>query len=87
MNTPREDQSAGQETVHAERREVLRRRFELKLGYQQIGRSCAIAGRVTLHVLVLVVRGTTLTNDFDGSPLGLAAHTEPMSGCGTRAMV
>ena len=24
-------------------REVLRLRFELKLGYQQIGRSCAIA--------------------------------------------
>ena len=41
MNPPREDQSAGQETVHAETT-VLRLRFELKLGYQQIGRSCAI---------------------------------------------
>ena len=29
-------------------REVLRLRFELKLGYQQIGRSCAI-GVSTVH--------------------------------------
>ncbi len=33
-----------------------------------------------------VVREITFANDFDGLPLGLAAHTEPMSGCGTRPM-
>jgi DNA-directed RNA polymerase specialized sigma24 family protein len=48
MNPPREDESAGQEAVHAELREVLRLRYELKLGYQQIGRSCAI-GVSTVH--------------------------------------
>ena len=31
-------------------------------------------------------REITFANDFDGLPLGLAAHTEPMSGCGTRPM-
>jgi len=36
--------------------------------------------------VVLVVREITFANDFDGLPLGLAAHTEPMSGCGTRPM-
>ena len=33
-----------------------------------------------------LVREITFANDFDGLPLGLAAHTEPMSGCGTRPM-
>jgi hypothetical protein len=33
---------------------------------------------------MLVVREITSASDFDGLPLGLAAHTEPMSGCGTR---
>jgi hypothetical protein len=36
--------------------------------------------------VVLVVREITFANDFDGLPLGLAAQTEPMSGCGTRPM-
>lgn len=47
INPPKEDQSAGPETVYAELREVLGPRFELKLGYQQIGRSCAIAVSTT----------------------------------------
>jgi hypothetical protein len=42
--------------------------------------------RLTSNVVVLVVREITFANDFDGLPLGLAAHTEPMSGCGTRPM-
>ena len=33
-----------------------------------------------------MLREITFANDFDGLPLGLAAHTEPMSGCGTRPM-
>ena len=40
----------------------------------------------TSNVVVLVVREITFANDFDGLPFGLAAHTEPMSGCGTRPM-
>jgi hypothetical protein len=31
-------------------------------------------------------REITFGNDFDGLPLGLAAHTDPMCGCGTRPM-
>ena len=42
--------------------------------------------RLTSNVVVLVVREITFAKDFDGLPLGLAAHTEPMSGCGTRPM-
>jgi len=42
--------------------------------------------RLTSNVVVLAVREITFANDFDGLPLGLAAHTEPMSGCGTRPM-
>ena len=44
---------------------------------------------VLLGVLLVVpigAREITFANDFDGLPLGLAAHTEPMSGCGTRPM-
>ena len=36
-----------------------------------------------------VLRGAreiTLATDFDGLPFGLAAHTEPMRGCGTSPM-
>jgi len=32
-------------------------------------------------------REITFANDFDGLPLGLAAHTEPMRGCGTRPII
>ena len=42
--------------------------------------------RLTSNVVVLAVREITFANDFDGLPLGSAAHTEPMSGCGTRPM-
>ena len=42
--------------------------------------------RLTSNVVVLAVREITLAHDFDGLPLGLAAHTEPMSGCGTSPM-
>ena len=42
--------------------------------------------RLTSNVVVLMVREITFANDFDALPLGLAAHTEPMSGCGTRPM-
>ena len=48
MNLPREGSSAGQESVHAEIEGDMRLRFELHLGYQQIGRSCAI-GVSTVH--------------------------------------
>ena len=41
---------------------------------------------LTSNVVVLVVREITLANDFDGLPLGLAAHTEPMTGWGTSPM-
>ena len=41
---------------------------------------------LTSNVVVLVVREITFANDFDGLPLGWAAHTEPMRGCGTRPM-
>jgi len=47
MSPPREDQSAGQETVHAKTAEVLRLDSNSN-GYQQIGRSCAI-GVSTVH--------------------------------------
>ena len=36
--------------------------------------------------VLLGAREITFANDFDGLPLGLAAHTEPMRGCGTRPM-
>lgn len=41
---------------------------------------------VLLGAVLLCAREITFANDFDGLPLGLAAHTEPMSGCGTRPM-
>ncbi len=44
------------------------------------------AARIQANVVVLVLREITFANDFDGLPLGLAAHTEPISGCGTRPM-
>src|ERR1700735_5147994 len=42
--------------------------------------------RFTSNVVLLLPREITLANDFDGLPLAQAAHTEPMSGCGTRPM-
>ncbi len=36
--------------------------------------------------MVLVVRESTLAEEFEGLPFGLAAQTEPMSGWGTRLM-
>ena len=41
---------------------------------------------VVVLVVVLMPREITFANDFDGLPPGLAAHTEPMSGWGTRPM-
>ena len=41
---------------------------------------------VLLDAVLLDAREITFANDFDGLPLGLAAHTEPMRGCGTRPM-
>src|ERR1700731_2202005 len=41
-------------------REVLRLRFELKLGYQQIGRSCAIAAS-TVHKYLKRAEATGVT--------------------------
>ena len=41
---------------------------------------------VLLDAVLPGAREITFANDFDGLPLGLAAHTEPMSGCGTRPM-
>ena len=38
---------------------------------------------VLLDAVLFGAREITLANDFDGLPLGLAAHTEPMSACGT----
>ena len=35
---------------------------------------------------LLCAREITFANDFDGLPFGLAAHTEPMRGCGTGPM-
>jgi hypothetical protein len=49
-------------------REVLRLRFELKLGYQQIGRSCAIAvSRVHKYLKRAEAAGVTwpLPEDWD----------------------
>ena len=46
--------------------------------------------RLTSNVVVLGVlpgaREITFANDFDGLPLGLAAHTDPRRGCGTSPM-
>ena len=36
--------------------------------------------------MVVVVRELNFANDSDGLPLWLAAHTEPMSGCGGSPM-
>ena len=41
---------------------------------------------VLLDAVLLGALEITFANDFDGLPVGLAAHTEPMSGCGTRPM-
>jgi len=41
---------------------------------------------VLLDAVLPGAREITFANDFDGLPLGLAAHTEPMSGCGTSLM-
>ena len=41
---------------------------------------------VLRDAVLLGAREITFANDFDGLPLGLAAHTEPMRGCGTRPM-
>ena len=45
-----------------------------------------LLGAVLLDAVLPGAREITFANDFDGLPLGLAAHTEPMSGCGTRPM-
>ena len=41
---------------------------------------------VLLDAVLLDAREITFANDFDGVPLGFAAHTEPMRGCGTSPM-
>ena len=41
---------------------------------------------VLLDAVLPGAREITFANDFDGLPLGLAAHTMPMRGCGTRPM-
>jgi hypothetical protein len=41
---------------------------------------------VLLDSVLLGAREITFANDFAGLPLGLAAHTEPMRGCGTSPM-
>ena len=41
---------------------------------------------VLLDAVLLGAREITFANERDGLPLGLAAHTEPMRGCGTRPM-
>ena len=41
---------------------------------------------VLLDAVLLGAREITFANDRDGLPLGLAAHTEPMRGCGTSPM-
>ncbi len=41
---------------------------------------------VLLDAVLLGAREITFANDFDGLPLGLAAHTMPRRGCGTRPM-
>jgi len=41
---------------------------------------------VLRDAVLLGAREITFANDFDGLPLGLAAHTEPMRGCGTSPM-
>ena len=45
-----------------------------------------LLGAVLLDAVLLGARDTTLAKDFDGLPFGLAAHTEPMRGCGTSPM-
>ena len=66
-------------------REVLRLRFELKLGYQQIGRSCAIAVS-TVHKYLKRAEAAgvswppfflhSASLSFDGQPLGTGAAQE-----------
>jgi hypothetical protein len=46
MNFPMKGQIAGQETVHAKITEVMRLRFELHLGYQQIVLSFCLSQRL-----------------------------------------
>ena len=41
---------------------------------------------VQLDAVLLGAREITFANDFYGLPFGLAAHTQPMRGCGTRPM-
>ena len=41
---------------------------------------------VLLGAVPFGAREITFANDRDGLPLGLAAHTEPTRGCGTRPM-
>jgi len=47
----------------------------------------ALLDVVPLDAVPLGAREITFANDFDGLPLGLAAHTDPMRGCGTRRWV
>jgi hypothetical protein len=41
---------------------------------------------VVLDAVLPGAREIAFANDFDGLPLGLAAHTDPMRGCGTGPM-
>ena len=65
-------------------REVLRLRFELKLGYQQIGRSCAIAvSTVHKYLKRAEAAGVTwpLPEDWDeaGVEAAIFRHATPLA--------
>ena len=64
-------------------REVLRLRFELKLGYQQIGRSCSIAvGTVHKYLKRAEAAGVTwpLPEDWDEARVeALLFRTRPVN--------
>ena len=61
-------------------REVLRLRYELKLGYQQIGRSCAI-GVSTVHKYLKRAEATGVTwplpEDWDEARVEAALFPRP----------
>jgi hypothetical protein len=77
MNPPREDQGAGQETVRAESEGGSTPPIQLKLGYQQFGRSCSI-GVSPVHKYLKRAEAAGLTwplpEDWTGVPAAGDQH-------------
>ena len=71
-------------------REVLRLRYELKLGYQQIGRSCAIGvGTVHKYLKRAEAAGVTwpLPEDWDEARIGAVVFPRRVPSIAERGLV